>query len=146
MLLTIYAYLQLAAWVPECRIHPAVPDSRDFDSGFAGFARFRFWVCRIRGIHNLVLPNWPFCSSVVVRETVPTATHTLGSDGNSKQQAVLTVYASFSSVFGIVLDLVASFSCFITPFSGLLALSRDVIASFSNVSHRLGTFSHQFWA
>ena len=48
-------------------------------SGSAGFARFRFWVCRIReisilglpdcGIHNFVLPNWPFCSSVVVRET-----------------------------------------------------------------------------
>ena len=42
-----------------------VPDS----SGSAGFARFRFWVCRIRGIHNFVLPNWHFCSSVVVRET-----------------------------------------------------------------------------
>ena len=63
------AVMMSRSWVPECRIHPAVPDSRDFDSGFAGFARFRFWVCRIRGIHNFVLPNWPFCSSVVVRET-----------------------------------------------------------------------------
>ena len=113
---------------------------------FAGFAGFRLWVCRIRGIYNFVLLDSPFCSSGVDCETAPTPTHTFRSNGNSEQQALGTVQASFSSVFGIVLDVVALFSCFITPFSGLLALSRGVIASFSNVSHRLGTFSHQFWA
>ena len=123
-------------WVPVCR---TVSTCRIREISILGLPD-------LHRIHNFVLPDWPFCSSGVVRETAPTATHSLGSDGNSKQLAVLTVYASFSSVFGIVLDVVSSFSCFITPFSCLLALFWGVIASFSNGSHRLGSFSHQFLA
>ena len=57
-----------------------LPDSWDFDSGFVGFTGFTISFCRIR--HFVVaVEEW--------RETAPTVTHTLGSNGNSEQQACL---------------------------------------------------------
>ena len=71
--------------------------------------RRRSPACRIRKISILGLPDSPFCSSGVVCKTAITSTRTLGSNGNHKHQAVETVLALFSSVFGIVLGLLTLF-------------------------------------
>ena len=100
-----------------------MPDTRGFDSRFARFTGFIILFCHI--------PHF-----ILLYSDAPTATFTLRFNGDRKQAVgVGTVLALFLSVFGIVLDIVASFSCYNSAFrpSGIILC---VIASFSNVSYR----------